>query len=157
MMDLPKRKQIRLKEFDYSQNGAYFVTICTKDRKMLFGDVEADSISARMIDRTFKQTIDKYSNVYCDKYVIMPNHFHAIIEIKRADMESAPTISEIVQEFKRYSTLEYIKLVKEKLLPPFDKQIWQRSFYDHIIRNEYDYKEIWEYIDTNPLKWKEDC
>ena len=114
MMDLPKRKQIRLKEFDYSQNGAYFVTICTKDRKMLFGDVGADSISA-------------------------------------------PTISEIVQEFKRYSTLEYIKLVKEKLLPPFDKQIWQRSFYDHVIRNEYDYRGIWEYIDTNPLKWKEDC
>ncbi len=157
MMDLPKRKKIRLTEYDYSQNGAYFVTICTKDRKMLFGDVGADSISARMINRTFKQTIDKYSNVHCDKYVIMPNHFHAIIEIKRADMESAPTISEIVQEFKRYSTVEYIKLVKEKLLPPFDKQIWQRSFHDHIIRNEYDYREIWEYIDTNPMKWDEDC
>ena len=113
-MELMKRKQIRLKDYDYSSNGAYFITICTKDRKILFGDVGADSISA-------------------------------------------PTISQIVQAFKRKSTLEYIKLVKEKLLPPFDKQIWQRSFYDHIIRNEQDYLDIWQYIDTNPQKWEEDC
>ena len=77
----------------------------------------------------------------------------------RADMESAPTESlcTMVQVFKRRSTIEYIKMVKLGLLPPFDKHIWQRSYYDHIIRNERDYLEIWQYIDENPLKWELDC
>ena len=61
-----------------------------------------------------------------------------------------------MQSFKRYSTLEYIKLVKSGVLPPFDGQVWQRSFYDHIIRNEDDYRTIWEYIENNPAKWTED-
>ena len=86
----------------------------------------------------------------------MPNHFHAIIEISRADMESAPTISEIVQSFKRYSTLEYIKMVKKGDVPPFEKQVWQRGFYDHIIRDKRDYEEISKYIYENPLKWEFD-
>ncbi|WP_180270772.1 transposase [Sporanaerobium hydrogeniformans] len=75
----------------------------------------------------------------------------------RADMESAPTVSGVVQAFKRYSTIEYIKMVKQGILPSFDKHIWQRSFHDHIIRNEQAYQKIWEYIDTNPLKWELDC
>ena len=151
-----ERKQLRLKQWDYASNGAYFITICTKDRKCLFGPVGADSISARMIDKTFNEIINQYHNVYCSKYVIMPNHFHAIIHIERADMESAPTISRIIQEFKRYSTIEYIKLVKHNILPPFEKQLWQRSYYDHIIRNQQDYEDAWNYIDGNPLKWQDD-
>ena len=102
--ELPQRKRLRLQNFDYSSSGAYFITICTKDRKML----------------------------------------------------SAPTVSEIVQSFKRYSTIEYVKMVKEGKLPPFDKQIWQRSFYDHVIRNRDDYNEIYKYIYENPMKWKFD-
>lgn len=150
------RKQVRLQNFDYSAPGAYFITICTKDRKHLFAPVGADSISARMINRTFAETISKYVGVDSPISVVMPNHFHAIITISRADMESAPTLSEIVQSFKRYSTVEYIKMVKSGLLPPFSKQIWQRSFYDHVIRNQYDYDEIYNYICNNPLRWKDD-
>lgn len=71
-------------------------------------------------------------------------------------MESAPTVSEIVQSFKRYSTIEYIKMVKDGILPPFDKQIWRRSFHDHIIRNRDDYDEIVKYIHENPMRWKFD-
>ena len=151
--ELPKRKSTRLKNFDYSSTGAYFVTICTKDRKMLFAPVGADSISARMIERTFLETIEKYNGVDSPIYVVMPNHFHAIITISRADIESAPTLSEIVQSFKRYSTIEYTKMVKKGILPPFDKQIWQRSFYDHIIRNRDDYNEVFKYIYENPIRW----
>ena len=154
--ELPKRKTLRLKHFDYSSQGAYFITICTKDKKKLFAPVGADSISARMIERTFLETIEQYNGVDSPIYVVMPNHFHAIITISRADMESAPTISDIVQSFKRYSTLEYIKLVKSGMLPRFDKQIWQRSFYDRIIRNQEEYNEIYEYIYENPLKWHTD-
>ena len=72
-------------------------------------------------------------------------------------MESAPTVSEIVQSFKRYSTIEYIKMVKDGALPSFDKQIWQRSFHDHIIRNRRDYEMIAKYIAENPIHWEDDC
>ena len=154
--NLPKRKQLRLKEFDYSSAGAYFITVCAKDRKTIFGSVGADSISARIIEDVFLQTIRSYDGVSSPIYVVMPNHFHAIIEISRADMESAPTISEIVQSFKRHSTIEYIKAVKRGILPPFDKQIWQRSFYDHVIRNQSDYDEVYTYIYENPVKWEID-
>ena len=179
--ELPQRKRLRLKNFDYGSSGAYFITICTKDRKILFAPVGADSISARigaigqgngadsisarMVERTFLETISRYDGVDSPIYVVMPNHFHAIITISRAgmesvhlraDMESAPTVSEIVQSFKRYSTVEYTKLVKDGILPPFDKQIWQRSFYDHVIRNQDDYDEIYKYIYENPMKWQFD-
>ena len=103
MEELKKRKPTRLKNFDYSTTGAYFITICTKDRKMLFAPVGA--------------------------------------------------VSEIVQSFKRYSTIVYAKMVKDGVLPPFDKQIWQRSFYDHVIRNCDDYNEVFKYIYENPMRW----
>lgn len=165
--DLPKRKIIRLQNFDYSSNGAYFVTICTKDRKDLFAPAgavsnvskanlelsEAKYISTRMIERTFLETINQYDGVDSPIFVVMPNHFHAIITISRTDAESTPTVSEILQSFKRYSTVEYIKLVKDGVVPPFDKQLWQRSFYDHIIRNRHDYDEIYKYIYENPTNW----
>ena len=154
--ELAKRKSLRLKDYDYSTPGAYFITICTKDRKMLFGAVGEDCVSARMVRRTFLETLQRYPCAECPIYVVMPNHFHAIIEISRADMESAPTLSEIVQSFKRYSTIAYAELVKRGDLPPFDKQIWQRSFYDHVIRNQNDYDEIYQYIYENPMKWKLD-
>ena len=151
-----QRKKLRLQNFDYSTTGAYFITICTNGRIPIFGAVGADSISAQMIERTFLETIARYSCVESPIYVVMPNHFHAIITISRADMESAPTISEIVQAFKRYSTIEYIRMVKEGMLPPFKKAIWQRSFYDHIIRNHNDYNEVFKYIYENPIKWSSD-
>ena len=157
MADLPKRKMPRLPGWDYSSPGAYFVTVCTQGRKNLFAPVGADSISARMVERTFLETIGRYKGVSSPKYVVMPNHFHAMITIERADMESAPTIPKIMQDFKRYSTLEYIKLVKRGILPPFEGRIWQRSYHDHILRSEADYLRVWAYIDTNPAKWREDC
>ena len=79
----------------------------------------------------------------------------------RADIESAPTnttnLSQIIQTFKRYSTIEYIKMVKQNILPCFHKRIWQRNYHEHIIRNEIDYYKIAEYIKNNPVLWKDDC
>ncbi len=147
-----ERKTIRLQNYDYSQNGAYFVTICTHQRQKLFGDVGADSISAQMICSVFEETIAAYDAVQCPKYVVMPDHFHAMILIQRADMESAPTLSEVIQTFKRHTTVAYIRLVKAGLVPSFQKKVWQRSYFEHIIRNEQDYLEIWKYIEGNPLK-----
>ncbi len=159
-----QRKRIRLSDYDYSQNGVYFITICTHNRELLFGNVGADSISALMITDIFNETINQYPNVHCPSYVIMPNHIHAVIVIEnemqqvRADMESAPTasLSDIVQSFKRHTTIEYIKMVKQGVLKPFNGKVWQRSFYDHVVRNYDDFLDICKYIDDNPRKWKED-
>ncbi|MEG0620998.1 MAG: transposase, partial [Raoultibacter sp.] len=82
-MDLPKRKKTRLEGYDYSSNGAYFVTICTHNREILFGNVGADSISARMVENVWHKIINQYENIQCPHHVIMPNHFHAIIVVER--------------------------------------------------------------------------
>ncbi len=153
---LPKRKSLRLKEYDYSTDGAYFITICTQDRKCLFGPVGADSISARMIEKTFLETVEQYRSVSCPAFVVMPNHFHALLVISRADIQSAPTVSDVVQAFKRHSTLKYIQMVKDGLVSSFDRRIWQRTFYDHIVRNQKDFDEIYQYIRENPLRWETD-
>lgn len=147
-----ERKNIRLRNYDYSQNGAYFVTICTQNRECLFKNVGADSISAQIVHYTLAKTIKGHPGVSCPKYVIMPDHFHAIIVLERADMESAPTLSRVIQAFKRYSTIEYTKAVKQGILPPYTKRIWQRGYYEHVIRNDTDYLECWKYIDENPLQ-----
>ncbi len=111
---MPKRKSHHLQGYDYSQNGAYFITICTHQRRMLFdlnrAPVGADR--ARMAARVFREIIGQYPAVQCRYFVVMPNHFHALVEIERhmANTESAPTIISIVQAFKRYSTVEYIRL-----------------------------------------------
>jgi REP element-mobilizing transposase RayT len=100
-----------------------------------------------------------YPDVFADKFVVMPNHIHAIILIQHngTTQGSFPTLSDYLQRFKALTTKLYIDGVKNGQYPPFHKKIWQKSFHDHIIRNELEYKKIWEYIDTNPLKWQEDC
>ena len=86
----------------------------------------------------------------------MPNHFHGIIALERADMESAPTLPMIIQSFKRNTTIEYIRGVKSGLYPPFNKRIWQRNYYERVIRDEDEYLQVWQYIEENPARWTED-
>ena len=157
-MEPAKRKPNRLKNYDYSTSGAYFITICINDRKNLFWcDVGANcvrqsDIQLSSIGNVVKHQIEKwnttYGNVHVDKYVIMPNHLHLIICIStdgNRRTQFAPTISRMVKQFKGAVTKQ------------IGIKIWQRSFHDHIIRDENDYLKIWQYIDTNPLKWQEDC
>lgn len=160
MDELPRRKNIRLKNHDYSKAGYYFITICSKDKKYIFRDVGA------VFDRQFESHYEKpplsnigqiieseinkinsiYENVEIDKYVIMPNHIHMIIILNNVNGQSktAPTISRIMQQFKG-------SVSKQTGL-----SLWQKSFYDHIIRDEQEYQKIWNYIETNPLEWKND-
>ena len=160
---LPKRKSHHLQGYDYSQNGAYFITICTHQRRMLFGPnrapVGAGSKTARQAARGLRAVNGPNPAGPGGDFVVLPNHFPALVEIDRAraDMESAPTIISIVQAFKRYSTVEYIRLVKRGQAAPFDNHLWQRSFHDHVIRNETDYRMIAEYIQSNPRLWHKDC
>ena len=145
---------MRLPNFDYSQNGAYFITIRTHHAECLFGAVGVMTQAKRMMIDTFFEVIHSYPRVYCPKMVVMPNHVHAVIVIQRADVESAPTIADIVQSFKRYSTIRYCTLVNNGCALTFQRKLWQRSYYDRVIRSEQEYIAALKYIDENPLKWK---
>ena len=143
-MDLPKRKKNRLKNFDYSQNNTYFITICVKDRKKTLSEIVGDD--AHIVPKPYGAIVEKYirNAKEIEKYVIMPDHIHMIIRIDNGTMwASSPTkkVSSIVRSIKILSTKE------------IGKPIFQRSYYDHIIRSQSDYNEIWEYIENNPKKW----
>ncbi len=156
MNNLPVRKPNRLKGYDYSQNGVYFITICTKNRCEILSDICRGGALLRPIGKIIEIEIENLSerfDINIDKYVIMPNHIHMIITIQRAEQSPAPTtIVDIICAFKSITT----KLAN-KSEHISGRQIWQRSYHDHIIRNEQDYLSIWQYIDTNPIKWEEDC
>jgi len=161
-MELPKRKPNRLKEYDYSAAGAYFITICTKNRQKLFWDNAAGlpCIHLSPIGKIVRQQIQDieshYSNVKIDKYIIMPNHIHMIISISER-INPFPTASSDIPNIVGKFKAAVSRAVGKALMPSETPEIWQRSFHDHIIRNQKDYDEIWQYIDTNPAKWKNDC
>ena len=153
MNKLPNRKLTRLPGYDYSQENYYFVTICTNKRKSILGTVVgADAHIGPQVDLSpygciVEKWIKSISGI--DKYVIMPNHVHLIIRIDTAEgpmWASAPTqsLSSRIRSFKT--------LVSKEIGHP----LWQRSYYDHVIRNEADYLRIWQYIDENPMKWQSD-
>jgi len=156
-----KRKLIRLTEYDYSRAGVYFITICVEGKRCLFGSISEGKMelnkAGEMIEFWWKKLPEKFLGIELDQFIVMPDHFHGIIFIP--DLEngrtrgSAPTISEMVQWFKTMTTNEYIRNVRINFWPKFDKKLWQRSYYDHIIRNEKSLEEIRKYINENPLDW----
>lgn len=159
-MELKKRKANRLKDFDYSTNGAYFVTICTKDRKCTLSKVVGDGFPipntkalGKISSRYIEKISEKYPMVYVDKYILMPNHIHMVLFIENCDIgmgNPSPTLGNIIGWLKYNITKEYNAMSVDKA------SVFQRSYYDHIIRNDRDYLEILEYIENNPLKWKSD-
>ena len=161
MDELPRRKNIRIKEYDYSQNGAYFITICTQNREQIFGDIVGATLCGRpnnpdkMVERWIIEIENKYINAKINKYVVMPNHIHMIILLS-GDHVGSP-LPQIIGWFKTMTTNEYIRGVKSSIYPPFKKRIWQRNYYEHIIRNDTEYESTCQYIDKNPTKWVEDC
>lgn len=170
-LDYPQRKLQRLKNYNYSQNNAYFVTICTHNRMHLFGRIDDEKLilinAGKLIYDKFSEISVFYPDIIVDKFIVMPNHLHVIllIQINKMTLRQGGTaqgpfptmiLSEYIRRFKTLSTKLYIDGVKNGEYPPFDKKIWQKSFHDHIIRNEEEYQKIWNYIDANPLKWQED-
>ena len=135
--EIHHRKSIRLKNYDYSKEGLYFITICTQNKEGLFGEIIDGkmilNVAGEMIGKIYNELPNYFENIQINDFVIMPNHFHCIIEIvgvesistqndinnkNRVDIESTPTttIPNIIQTFKRYTTLEYIKMVKNNEL-----------------------------------------
>ncbi|GBC99978.1 hypothetical protein HRbin17_02511 [bacterium HR17] len=168
------RRSIRLKGYDYSREGAYFVTICTQDRLCLFGEVVEGEMrlndAGQMVERWWVELNRKFPGVRTDEYIIMPNHFHGIIVIVGADpcvchddemvahanqmgTHAGAPLPKIIQWFKTMTTNEYIRGVKQSGWTPFRRRLWQRNYYEHIIRNEDSLNRIRHYIATNPLRW----
>ena len=184
------RKPNRLKHFDYSSKGWYFVTICTKNSECLFGEIIDRKMvlnrAGLIINKYWLELQNKFKNISLDVYQIMPNHIHGIVIIDNVgnDLRVVPNnnkynvksvrhigrtlqnnsfpirqqqlLFRIIRWFKTMTTNEYIKGVINNQFPRFDKQLWQKSFYDHIIRNEESLNNIREYIQNNPKKWSED-
>lgn len=154
------RKRNRLKNFDYSNNGYYFVTICVYKREYVFGEIKDDQMVLNRYGKIMKKCYldlpNHYINCTLDEYVIMPNHMHGIIIIKNVGngLKPFPTntkysLSEIIRGFKTFSS----RSIHQLGLNSFK---WQKSFYDHIIRNEQSLWAIRQYIKNNPKNWEED-
>lgn len=220
-----KRKSIRLKGYDYSQPGLYFITICCQDRVCRFGQVVKGEMVlneiGKMVESEWMQLPERFQNTQLHEFVVMPNHFHAILGIvkssntitnppnagatlvvdpKNSSAETNPqegtsppvnpknqpkqeetqpqegqpqgiahtaktarekgkkvkTVGEIVGAFQSIVTVKYIRGVKTKGWPRFKGKLWQRNYYEHIIRDERAYYNISQYIVNNPKKWAED-
>lgn len=146
-----RRRSIRLQGYDYSQAGVYFITICTERRHCLFGDITDEKINlnaaGEMVCRWYQELEQKFPGIECDEYICMPNHLHFIVVNAETDVRC------LVQWFKTMSTNEYIRGVKQYAWPPFVGKLWQRNYWEHIIRNEIELTRIREYIRNNPKKW----
>jgi len=173
--EIHHRQSIRLKGYDYAQAGAYFVTVCVKDHACLFGDVEQAEMNlnnaGNMVKTWWLSIPDKYRHVELDEYMIMPNHFHGIIKNVGADQCVCPDpfnetkekgehtgspLPMIIQWFKTMTTNEYIRGIDAQGWERFNGKLWQRNYYEHIIRDDSELYAIREYIRYNPSKWDQD-
>ncbi|MBC7766073.1 MAG: transposase [Hyphomonadaceae bacterium] len=170
------RRSIRLKHYDYTTNGYYFVTICTENKENLFGDIIDGKMllshAGNMVEERYLNLKNMFEDIELVQYIVMPNHFHAIIALvgagfmsahdevssnpKRADTRPAPTMGDVICAFKSMTTNAYIKGVRSGIYSPFQKHIWQRNYYEHVIRDKNEFLNTWEYIASNALKWCED-
>jgi REP element-mobilizing transposase RayT len=181
-----RRRSIRLKDYDYSQSSLYFITICSQDRRCLFGEIADGAMilndAGQMIHDHWSTLPNRFNSIELHEFIVMPNHFHGIVKLVSEQTVGAPlvgalverhqigqpqgiaptvheinpTIGDVIGAFKSLTTNENIAGVKQKSWPPFNKKLWQRNYYEHIIRSEQSYLEIAEYIQNNPLKWLED-
>ena len=153
-MPSPERKLPRLTGFDYANEGYYFITICTHNKAPLFGSINSINEIGLIAENELLNIPNHFADVRIDKYVIMPNHIHSIVVIgchETAERSRPfPTLSTVVGLYKSGVSKKVRKIFPE--MP-----IWQKSFHDHIIRNDASYAKIWKYIDENPQRWAEDC
>ncbi len=156
-MEYQHRKPTRSKSVDYGAVGYYFVTLCTHHRQPLFS-IENPTVGNglcavpnQIIHTWICETQNKYENITIDKYIIMPDHIHMILNIREQRMGSS--LPDVMRFFKTMTTNAFIRTVKRGVLSAFDTKLWQKSYYDHVIRNQQDYNEVWEYIENTPAKW----
>jgi putative transposase len=180
------RRSIRLKGYDYSQSGFYFLTLCVEDRLHLFGRITDGAMqlndAGQMVEKVWLDLMQRFTNIELHEFVVMPNHFHSILEIT-GDVTYIPighplsqvgntaivppvpdanphlspkTVGDIVGAFKSIATVQYIYAVKRRHWRPFNGKLFQRDYWEHIIRDERAFYRISNYIENNPKKWDND-
>lgn len=176
--DRHHRRSVRLKGFDYGSAGAFYVTVCVQNRECLFGKIQDYEMhpnhAGQMVLGIWNGLPERFPFITLDAFVVRPNHIHGIIirnnagvgaglvpaleapAIEGRPQRIAPTLGDVVGAFKSLTTHKYIKGVKNDGWPAFNKRLWQRDYYEHIIRDEHELNAIREYIAHNPLDWEED-
>ena len=157
------RRSIRLKGYDYSQEGLYFITLCVQGRKSFFGKIVTSLElydAVKMVETEWLALPDRFTNIILHEHCIMPNHFHGILEITDGRPQGpAPTnktVGDMMDAYKSITTVEYIHGVKNSGWERFDGKLWQRDYYEHIIRDDEEYERIANYIINNPANWSQD-
>ena len=170
--DLPRRKLHRLQQYDYSQNGCYYITVCTMNRRNILAtyvygesNVFAPTAIGNIVISAWEKMSDIDANIKTDYFCLMPNHIHGIIVIENqqnipkgagyrvgADNGGRRSLNDVVRGFKSVTTREFNKSVSDEM----KNTLWQPSFYDEIIKDEEMLYKIRKYIEENPQKWRED-
>jgi len=175
--NIRRPNSLRLTEFDYSLPNAYFVTLVCQDRIDRFGCivdclVERNSIG-KMVHQYWLDLPNRFPSIQLDEFILMPNHFHGIVILDQSDVGASlvdarikkpwvgtsptPTLGDVIGTFKSITTLEYLRGIKTYKWPPIDGKMWQRNYYDRIIRNDREMKAIRKYIADNPINWDQDA
>lgn len=148
---MEKRKSPRLQHYDYATDNYYFVTICTAKKACIFGTVELLNWKGKIVKQHIENLENHYTEIKIDKYVVMPNHVHLIVKVGcNPEKENHTSLDTVIGQLKSGISREIHNIEP-------NVEIWQRSFHDHIIRNEKAYQKIWLYIDSNPQLWDKDC
>jgi REP element-mobilizing transposase RayT len=158
------RRSIRLPNYDYSQPGAYFITICVQNHVCLFGNITTTPNGAelelneqgKMVHNVWNELPAKFPGLVLDAYIVMPNHFHAIVIFDACNQDYTFSLSEIVHRLKTLTTKRYADGVKKFEWPRFPDRLLQRNYWERVIRNEKELEAIRNYIHYNPAKWEED-
>ena len=147
----PSRSNPRLRKYNYNAPGAYFVTVCTGNRECVFGNANAEGMHlnglGEIILSVWNGLAAHYPSANFDSFVIMPNHVHGIIILQ----DQSHSLSDIVRSFKGFSSRR-----RNEFIPASVSPLWQRNYYEHVIRNDDDLRQTREYIQNNPLKWELD-
>ncbi|MBD2577883.1 transposase [Oscillatoria sp. FACHB-1406] len=153
--EIHHRRSIRLPGYDYASPGAYFLTLCLHNREPLFGEIVNGEMHLNLYGKTVKtfwENLERHhERVKLDVFTIMPNHLHGIIELTDVITPKAKSLSEIVRGFKTFSARRINQMRKMRNVP-----VWQRNYYEHIIRDERALEQIRQYVLENPQRWKED-
>ena len=145
-MTFYSRKSARIPNYDYHSRNYYFVTICTANRRCIFGKANALNSFGRIAEKEILRIPSHYDGVKIDTYVVMPNHIHMIVVLENENYD----LNQIIAQYKSGVTRNIRSMET-------DMAVWQRSYHDHVIRNQESYEKIWLYIESNPFNWDKDC
>ena len=164
--ELPVRKKIRLEGYDYSQAGHYHVTVCVQDGHEMLGKVVGDAVLCvpfveltdigEIAQAYLEKMNDVIKHAFLEKYVIMPNHIHLLIILKHGTQEPLESGTQRTASPTKATIPRIVHGMKSVVTKQIGYSIWQRSYHEHILRNEKEYQHTWQYIDNNPAKWAED-